>query len=64
MHLDLGFFYSSFSVIKFVLNSLIGTLGEHFNTVIYFAIIICSVSTIFGLGVSIVKRSTNSKKGG
>ena len=64
MDLDFGFFYNSFVVIKYVLNSLIGTLGEHFNTVIYFAIIIGSVSTIFGLGVSIVKRSTNSKKGG
>ncbi len=64
MDLDFGFFYNSFVVIKYVLNSLVGVLGSAFDTVIYFAIILGSLSTIFGLGISIVKRSTSSKKGG
>lgn len=57
MNLDLGFFYSAFVVIKFAFSSLVSVLGENFSTIIYFAIIIGSVSTIFGLGISLVKRS-------
>ena len=61
MNIDLGFFYNSFVIIKYAINSLISVLGENFNTVIYFAIIIGSISTIFGLGVTLIKRS--NKKG-
>lgn len=62
MGLDFGFFYNSFSVFKFVFSSLVSSLGEHFNTVIYFAIICASVSTIFGLGVSIYSSSVHRKQ--
>ena len=66
MSLDFGYFTAAFSVIQYVFNLLIGSLGEHFNFVIYVSLIGAAVSVIFGLGVSIFRATHKSisKKGG
>lgn len=69
MNLDFSFFNSSFTVIKFVFEAFVSSLGSEFTTIIYFAIIIGSVSTTFGLGVSAIKNASRSsaakeRKGG
>lgn len=49
-------------VITFCFNSLISSFGKTFVSIIYFTIIICALSTIFGLGVSLVSSVSHRKR--